>query len=358
MRSRRTGIVLLLALLCIIALELTAAGLHFAAIQQLRTARAGTRALQLRLSAQSAVATALDSWPTVRALATPAGESLPLPATAGRDDRYGIRFGADAERLSSSLFLVRAEARSPLQESARVGYLLVLRDPLDSLGTGAIRAAGAVSVGPDASVAAGSAFCPAEALAAAAQVAGPGSLAAAPEATIDGPIEVRPEFQGATLADLVPFPPDQLLADARDLPVNQVSPAPVVTVSQCDTGVDSNWGEPARSPGAGPCTDWLPLLRRDGDLTINGGRGQGILFVAGNLVLSAGASFSGLVLVAGNLTLSEGATIRGGVVVAGSVLLTNASIEGDRCALTSALARVPAIVGPFSPSTRRWIPMF
>jgi len=354
----RPGVVLLLALLCLIALELSAAGLQFAALQQVRIAHAGSRALQLRLSTQSAVATALDNWQAAAALRTPVGGQLTLPGTTGRDDHWGITYEATAERLSASLFLISAQARSPLGESARVGFLTVMADPVQRLVSAAVRSAGTVSVQAGARLTAGSGSCPAEALPAAAQVGDAAFLLTTGDAVISGMVEVRPELRGAPLSALLPIPLGQLLAEAAGLNLDRWQPAPVVQAGHCATGILSNWGEPVVSTATEPCRTWFPVLQRTGDLILDGGRGQGVLYVTGNLVLAAGASFAGVVLVEGSLTLLEGAEVRGSVVAGGDVTMLAASIQGDHCAASAALADIPRLAGPFSPTTRRWIPLF
>ncbi|HSJ12948.1 MAG TPA: hypothetical protein VK939_00950, partial [Longimicrobiales bacterium] len=60
--GNRTGFALLLTLLGILVLEVIAAGSFHVATQQVRTARAATRALQLQLAAQSGAALALRDW--------------------------------------------------------------------------------------------------------------------------------------------------------------------------------------------------------------------------------------------------------------------------------------------------------
>jgi hypothetical protein len=83
-----------------------------------------------------------------------------------------------------------------------------------------------------------------------------------------------------------------------------------------------------------------------------------VLHVAGDLAMSGGASFSGLVLVAGHVSLTGGAAIRGALISTGGVSASVASVAGDRCAVSAALAAVPMLAGPFGPVGRRWIPLF
>jgi len=354
----RSGVVLLLALLCIVALELAAAGLHFAALQELRAARAGTRSLQLRLSAQAAAVTAVAAWPAEQALVTPIGGLLPIPAAAGREQLYSIDFGASAERLGDELFLVRGEAASPLRERARIGCLVVAPDPARGLSAAAVRTSAGLSLAALAALAAGGPACGLQVAPPALQLPDPDLLSLALDASLAGSIEIQPELTGAHVAELIPFPLDRLLSAALALPASQVRPGPVIDGGRCVTGLLTNWGEPDPLAPDDPCTFWLPVLTRTGDLRLDGGRGQGVLYVSGDLVLAGGASFAGLVLVDGRVSLEDGASVRGAVIAAGSVSLSNASITGDRCAVSAALAAVPALAGPFVPRGRRWVPLF
>ncbi|NJD11732.1 MAG: hypothetical protein FIB01_15270 [Gemmatimonadetes bacterium] len=354
----RDGFVLLLALLCILALEFTAAALHFAALHQVRAARAGARALQLDLSVQSAIELAVGAWPAGAALATPVGASFAIPAASGREDNYGIAQAAVAERLGEELFLVRAEARSPLREYARRGYLVRVSDPVSAVAAAALRAAGGVALDGGSMVTPVSAGCGGAGSSAAVQVSALEHLTVAPGARLQGDVDVNPEVRAGGLDALLPFPAARLIASATAIREARVEPAPVRVADRCVISHSANWGEPTPTAAGDPCASWYPVLSRTGSLLIAGGRGQGVLHVAGDLVLSAGALFSGLLLVDGSVTLEEGASVIGAVLVTGSATIRDATIYGDRCAVASALAAVPEVTGPFASRGRSWIPIF
>ncbi|NIP81806.1 MAG: hypothetical protein GWM90_22340, partial [Gemmatimonadetes bacterium] len=61
--------------------------------------------------------------------------------------------------------------------------------------------------------------------------------------------------------------------------------------SRCDTSVRKNWGDPR---GTGPCAHHLPIIHARGDLTLDGGRGQGILVVEGDLTAAGDVRFGGV----------------------------------------------------------------
>jgi hypothetical protein len=281
-----------------------------------------------------------------------------VEAAGGRDALYGIEFSAAAERLTDEMFLIRAEAQSPLGERARVGYLVLAPDLGAALATAALRTTASVSLGPAAALAGGSAACPLPAASAALQIPDASLLYVAPDALLTGAVQVQPEVGGAGVDALLPFQPQQVLSVAGTIPQSSARPEPVAAGSRCATDVISNWGEPDPGPGGHPCAGWFPVLTRTGDLLFDGGRGQGILYVSGDLTMSGRAAFSGIVIVAGRLTMREGASIAGVVLSAGTTTLVDAVIHADRCAVSNAMAAVPGLSGPFAPGGRRWIPLF
>lgn len=351
----RSGVVLLLALLAVVALELTAAALHFTALQQLRVARSGSRQLQLRLSAQGAAAAAVEGWPAAAALALPVGGRLPITAAAAVDGRYGIRSTAAAERLTDSLFLIRAAARSPLGEVTRIGLLVLAIDPLARMSIAALLAGRGVSLGAGGFVNARSATC--DSAGGALELSDLSMLTAQSGATLAGAVSERPELGTSTLDALLSPALREALAHATPLSDPGITPGPRADGSKCTDSAADNWGEPLHEV-RNPCSSWFPVLRREGDLVVNGGRGQGILYVTGNLVLTAGATFSGLILVGGRLSIAAGAVATGMVISLGEVEISDAGIAGNYCELRAVLAGVRGLGGPYAPGGRRWVPLF
>jgi hypothetical protein len=117
--------------------------------------------------------------------------------------------------------------------------------------------------------------------------------------------------------------------------------APRYGDEECDTTDPANWGEPARSNG-GPCTGYYPVIHSPNDLVVDGGRGQGVLIVDGDLTLAGGFEFSGAVLVRGALLGGAGgARITGTVSMAGqratAPALDGIAIDFSQCAARKAL---------------------
>jgi hypothetical protein len=122
---------------------------------------------------------------------------------------------------------------------------------------------------------------------------------------------------------------------------------PVSRDGACATDRPDNWGDPDR---VGPCASWLPIVHAAGDLTINGGVGQGVLLVDGNLVLGGDFRFVGAVIVGGAIDVNgEGVSLTGGVF-AGSLRHASGSegqvpvVHRSSCAVDAALLAAGALV--------------
>ena len=97
--------------------------------------------------------------------------------------------------------------------------------------------------------------------------------------------------------------------------VTGVGPVVAGAPAVCLVADSLNWGEPLAAGPAVACRGFFPIIHATGDLQLNGGRGQGVLLVDGNLDLSGGASFTGVLVVLGRLTASgSGGSILGGVL--------------------------------------------
>ncbi|MEO5511845.1 MAG: hypothetical protein ABIS27_14545 [Longimicrobiales bacterium] len=319
MKTKRDGVVLLLALLCLLALEVTAVGLHFIAQQELRVAGSSARDLELRLAAQSAAARAVAQWPAEQLDSMGLHLTIPVPA-AGALSTTGIRSSASIERLAPHLFLVRATAVSPLLESSTLGLIVATTTAAELAAevTAAVRSNGAIHVGAQSRVDWGAVGCRgAHALevASLADLDMAGGALAGPVASADS---------GGT------WPPNAL----GSLTIERLA-------------------ELARASAALAS----PVSLYEHDVTLSGSAGNGILVVLGDLALDGG-TFVGIVMVRGALSLTGGATIQGAVLVdGGPLVLDDATVTFDSCAITASLDQ-PRLLGPFRPRSRRWIPLF
>lgn len=106
--------------------------------------------------------------------------------------------------------------------------------------------------------------------------------------------------------------------------------APVLDAGgDCDTSVDTNWGDPSSPSSA--CFDYMPLVHVAGDLSLPGiVVGQGVLLVDGNLKVTGTLDFYGLVIVQGEADFRGDVTVTGGMMVRNGMLATdNSSISGN-----------------------------
>jgi hypothetical protein len=133
---------------------------------------------------------------------------------------------------------------------------------------------------------------------------------------------------------------------------------PRLSPSGCDAADPFNWGDP-ENPHS-PCGDYFPVIWVDGNATLYGVRGQGILLVSGDLNLRGGFVFYGGVRIGGMLT-SEGS---GGWIVgaasaegdsARSSLMGDGGIRYSSCALSRALTES---AGAEPLPSRAWVAVY
>jgi hypothetical protein len=147
---------------------------------------------------------------------------------------------------------------------------------------------------------------------------------------------------------------DSLLARVSRRVGGAVTPSPVLEEGRCVDDAVNNWGSPLDA--AGGCGGYRPALASEGSLTMVGGEGQGLLVVAGDLRLTAGARFEGLVLVGGNLTVDGASELRGAARVRGRVRVEGgARVSGRVCAALLALRAAPALRRPLHLPGGGWL---
>ncbi len=189
-------------------------------------------------------------------------------------------------------------------------------------------------------------------------ITGQGDVAGYPDSTLDAtlnPADMKEDFDKlkalATLHISFPNPPAMAPAYTASVP------------PRCDTKVETNWGEPMLPTD--PCFDYFPIIYRNGNLKLQGGRGQGILLVEGDLEATGGMVFYGPVMVTGTLSTSgnsgQGAKFFGGVI-AGNVALDDLSklaggalVSYSSCAIHRALQN-SATIGILS--ERSWVQLY
>jgi hypothetical protein len=116
---------------------------------------------------------------------------------------------------------------------------------------------------------------------------------------------------------------------------------PSISSGACVKSDANNWGSPLAPTG--PCGGYFPIIWVEGNLSVNGVQGQGVLLVNGDLDVQGGFEFFGPVLVKGTLnTQGTGGHFNGGVIAANvnldqNDILGNAVIAYSSCAIAKAL---------------------
>jgi hypothetical protein len=135
--------------------------------------------------------------------------------------------------------------------------------------------------------------------------------------------------------------------------------APAVSGGNCNTAVQTNWGDPLNIAGA--CANYFPVIYSSGNIRLTGGYGQGILLVNGDLDLSGGVEFFGPVIVMGEVrSTGTGGHITGGVMsrdanLTISTFTGNSVVDFSGCAVQRAL-RGSARAKPLD--TRGWAQVY
>jgi hypothetical protein len=361
------GFALATALFALVIIAALAAAAFFAALQEIRLGRNGRMAEVAFEAAEAGLSRALGAGREGGWGALPVGDSSvwseALPSGGGR-------FDVAALRLNDQLFLVRSTGADASGTAQRVVGRLVR---LGGAGVGlpaALVAGGTVEIGAASTLDGrdtdppGWGGCPDGGRDTVAGLALPAAadLVAGPECAGLSCLTGEPLLSAApALRDSVPFGlggadrtrlarwagPTYPAGGAGAL----VNPAPVGTAGSCDRSDPGNWGEPGRPGAVAGCRGYFPVVHASGDLTIPGGRGQGVLIVDGDLTLTGGAEFSGAVLVGGAFRASgAGGRIFGGVVAGGRGGGVAASLEGVSITFSScALALAAAVSAPVQP---------
>ena len=355
----KPGFALAAALFALVVIAALVGGAFFAARQELRVGLNHRWSEQASGAAEAGLLDALTEGSAGRWRAVAAGDSLrfagSLPSGTGRYD------GA-VHRLNAQLFLVRATGFDVAGQSERtVGALARLvpwpiRPPAALSVRGALRMDGTAWIdGRDGAPpswtdcpATGQDSLPGLALRSLTDLqtdgcAGLACITGTPRVRADSALTDAAvlERSGLDWGVLVAMA-DRIYTGAA---VGPLTPTPAASGSACDAAVRDNWGEPHRQAPGAPCQDHFPIIYVDGDLTLGGGRGQGILLVRGDLDISGGTDFVGLVVTTGRLRLAEG----GGLLV-GAVLVLNGGLDpstlGGGSAVRLSTCALAAVGGP------------
>lgn len=352
--SSRRGAALAVVLLLLLAMTALGHGVLLLARRELAASRAGQGVVRARLAAQSAVRLLAAMPPPPGLDSVPVWGLVPGPSGA----LTGTGYRGALRRLSRERWMLQGWGRGPGDTEVGVGRTAWILDPVARV----VSAIAVVTAGPEALVQVegtveGESF-----------TATPSGLPAAVcadwQPALDSlvepggipPVGVAPDWARERDALAVgPLAAADLLRRLPEGPGGSGAPAPTEELGECATGDPWNWGDPDRPYR--PCGTHLPARAVEGDLVMEGGVGQGLLLVMGDLILRGEARFHGLVLVGGALTVREGARIEGVARVgAGLHVGPDSRIAGSACRALRALAAARPLLGvPVFDAVTGWI---
>lgn len=351
------GMALPVLLLVILALSVLAHGTLLLARDTLGSARAEAGVTQRRVAAEAGVRDALDAW-RVWGRLRPLLWDGPIVAEGRLGPRAGYR--VRVRSLGPEFRLLEGEGTTDGGGAAvRVGRVVWLLDPVARLGAAraAVEAGGVVRLEPGSTLSGSDVSRPPDGWPA--DVCRPyrEALDSLFPAGVIPQVGALPPGEGGAsgIPGLGLLSADTLSARADFfLPAGaRVSPAPDVEDGECVAG-PSNWGDPG-DPSAS-CGVRLPLVAGAGSLIVDGGEGQGILVVPGDLVVTGGALLHGIVLVGGGLEVGGGSRIEGLVRAGGDVMLRDGgSISARGCVGLRALDARPDLRRPVLPTGGSWL---
>ena len=375
--SNERGMALALAVFALVVIGALVAGIFFAGRLEQQT---GQNTMYAAQAAEVAEAGLSDVVFTETAAAMTAVNIDPVHATVLTTYSPGgsVSAARSIRRLTDNLFLVqsigsRTNASGGQLAVRSLGQLIRLNQANIPVNAG-LTAIGDVKVTGGAEVtgidavpplwSAQSVSCPATANAAGVRYNN-GTVSTSGNGSIDGsPASVK-DLTLNTSDMQSTFNQLKALATLTVTNGNPAATAPAYTgiPLRCDASVETNWGEPNLKTD--PCFNYFPIIYHNGDLRLQGGRGQGILLVEGDLVATGGMVFYGPVFVTGTLSTSgnsgQGAKFFGGVI-AGNVALDDltklaggALVSYSSCALKRALQNSAT---PTMLAERSWVQLY
>jgi hypothetical protein len=330
-----------------------AAGSFHSLVQARRAAHRSWREQQAAAVADRVIRAALESWDVARYDSLPVGGVRSIPVSADPPDAADAR--GVVMRVTEGLFWVTSAGRAAAGTSveARRLHQVLVEALRPSMPRVALTSRGEVRVGADAEISGdeqlppGWIDCPTPDASTRVAVLVPDGVRVTPAGGSGGPTAATDPAAGD------PRTYDQLgrvsvagLADRAQvmIPAGAIlSPMPDL---RRDCRPDGNghlpaesWGEPLRTGGRSACERHLPVIVARGDLTVAGGRGQGVLIVNGLLRIRGPFLFAGLILATGGIEVTgPDVGVYGAVLSAasGGVDWLGGALRRSACALGKA----------------------
>jgi hypothetical protein len=295
----------------LVVCALTSVAVLFAQRLAHRNAIATGHGAQLLAAAEAAVYATVSSWSSAERSRQAVGSSIRIIVPPNENVMTTIHI----TRLTMRVFSITAESRLVATNIARRVNLLV-RLPIEAprLHGGLVSAVGVI-VGPQVRFVLDTGQC---------SDSTSSAVLLSPNATITLDADIPPgtapsvthdslaadsgsylRIANAWWSELASRADIQLGRDAR------VAPAPSIVDGRC-VATNANWGAPLTPSSA--CGTRVPLVFASGDLTIDGGAGQGVLLVDGHLAITGPFTFSGQIVARRGIeTLADNITISGAV---------------------------------------------
>jgi hypothetical protein len=337
-RRDERGMALALAIFALVVVGALVAGAFLAGHLEQRTGRSTLYAEQAADAAEAGAAMTIAEWDTGTLNALPPGAtaSFPTVTLAGRS-----AYRPTVTRLNDQLFLVKSlgtRANASGGTLARRTVAVVAR--LASLGEGA---GAALTSGRSVEIAGSDVVVSGDDAAVEGYACVPG--ASRPAMRTDSPTSTVFAMFGDVGFDRLAAHASIVLPDTTL--TSSLRPS-VANDGRCDVSDGANWGEPRRSTDTAldACRRYYPIVYAKGSRLgiAGGGRGQGVLLVAGNLDITSDFDWSGLIVVKGGVRISGARTRITGALLAANEpddsrtrLSGAATLQYSSCALRHAL---------------------
>lgn len=357
---RERGIALPIAIFALVVIGALVAGAFFAGNQEQRLAQNAKRVAQSFGVAEVGLSEVVRNWDPVAY-----NQILTYPLDSARVNRTTTpartgSFNGYVYKLNSNVFLADISGADTASLTGRIagggarqrlGLLTRIRPLLVDI-QASLTTQGDVDVRGNAEVngtdqnPTGWANCDAPGPQMAAVRTTPGAnVTTSGNGDIVGPVNQDATVGPATFNQFGDVSFNDLVSRAQiTLPGGTYRSEPRVTGTTCDYSSQTNWGD-GLNP-ASPCSRYFPIVYIDGDVTLNGVQGQGILLVRGNLEVQGSYEFFGIAIALGELRTAGGGTsiahFWGGVMASNANLDTQnlsgqATLNFSRCAILRAL---------------------
>jgi hypothetical protein len=330
--ASKQGIAIVAALYFMTIIAVLAVAVLYSARQWTRTEDRAIRDAALSAAVEEGLVGLVSDWSSPDRAEQAVGSTVQIAPVR----QSGLQVAAHITRLTQSVYWLQAEARGAGPFGARHRATLLVRVPeWQPPSRSPLLSAGDILLGTNTRI-----LMDNDGFPACSDGGGDAAVTLAPDARMQlaagYPVAERPvtRVDSAVASPLAVLaatgaPWEELVrhADIRLSPGSRVTPLPVVDANGC-ADTDHNWGEPLRQAPSSICERRWPVVYASGDLTLDGGRAQGVLLVEGRLRLAGPLLMSGLVVARGGIeTVADGITITG-IVISGATNSTRVGTEG------------------------------